>query len=201
MLEQRPPVNAWIWTSLTTFGLAAGLVGGLLVGMPLGRIANAMVVTALVTCCVGAILGSCQSLGLRNVLARPGWWIVATMLGVGIGLAAGVVVVEQAGIFATGVRPNIGRLTLPWRVLSLLTVGLITGLAMGAAQALVLRRARWVLVTAGALGAAFAASALVVELAGLRFASLPGVAAFVLFAGAAFGAVTSRPLGVALSEQ
>ena len=165
----------------------------------LGRIANAMVVTVAVTCCVGAILGGFQALGLRKLLAAPRWWVLATVLGVGVGLAAGVVIVEQAGILATGTRPNIGRLTLPFRTLSLFVVGLATGTALGCAQALVLRRQiprvkGWAFSSALGLATAFAASSLLVDSVGLRFASLPGVIMFVVVSGAAFGVLTSKPL-------
>jgi hypothetical protein len=199
MRNDNESVNVPLWTTLTTVGLAAGLVAGLLVGKPLGEIANAMVVTAAVTCCVGGVLGTAQAFGLRSRLRAPFWWILATMAGVGIGLAVGVVMVEQVGIVLTGSRPNIARLSSVARAFSLFVVGLTSGAFLGAAQMLVLRSQasgvkHWLPVTAAALATAFSASSLIVDLFQLRFASLPGVITFVLLAGIVFGAVTSWPL-------
>lgn len=187
-------VNVAVWTALTTLGLAGGLVTGLLVGMTLSQIANAMVVTAAVTCCAGAVLGGFQAFGLRGVLRAPWWWIVATMAGTGAGLAIGVVIVEQIGILVTGQRPNIGRLGPDMRALSLFVVGATTGAFLGVAQSVVLRRRvqHWIRMTTLALGSAFAISAAIVDLLRLRFASPSGALTFVLLAGLAFGLLTSR---------
>ena len=133
------PVTAMNWTGLTTLGLAGGLIGGLLVGMPLGELVNAMVTTAAVTCFVGGVLGSFQAFGLRPVLRRPLWWVLGTVAGLGIGLAAGVVVVEQLGTLMTGARPNIGRLGPFTRAISFVTLGSVAGTVLGVAQWLVLR--------------------------------------------------------------
>ncbi|HYI11381.1 MAG TPA: hypothetical protein VEK57_20160 [Thermoanaerobaculia bacterium] len=189
-------VNVPVWTALTTAGLAIGLVAGLLVGMSLDQIVNAMVVTAAVTCCVGAVLGGFQAIGLRRVLHVPLWWVAATIVGVGAGLAAGVVLVEQVGIALTGVRPNVARLGAGMRMLNMVVVGLTTGTFLGAAQSLVLRRQvpgvkHWPAITAIGLAVAFAASSLAVDLLRMRFASLAGVVTFVLLAGIAFGLLTS----------
>src|ERR1700681_3107935 len=97
-------------TLLTTLGLAGGLVAGVLLGIPVGQIANAMIATAFVTCVVGGVLGALQAVALRKMLRRPLWWIAATTVGIGIGLAAGVVVVEQTGILMTGNRLNVAQL-------------------------------------------------------------------------------------------
>ena len=186
------------WTLLTAMGLAGGLVGGLLLGMPLGSILNAMVLTALVTCFVGCVLGSFQAFGLRRMLSRPGWWILATTVGIGAGLAAGVVFVEQIGILSTGSRPNIARLTPGMRAASFVGIGLIAGTVLGLAQWLVLRHAmrrmgRWVPASGAALAVALSASSMLVDLTGLRIASASGLGAFVLAAGLGFGLLTSWP--------
>src|SRR5258706_7154127 len=101
-MNGRSGVKTVEWTAMTTIGLVGGLLAGLLAGMPLGKIVNAMILTAAVTCLVGGILGSFQAIGLRRMLARPAWWIVATIAGLGIGLATAVVTVEQTGILITG---------------------------------------------------------------------------------------------------
>jgi hypothetical protein len=191
------------WILLTAAGLGLGLVGGLVVGFPLGRIVNAMIVTGTVTCVVGAILGGMQSIELRRLPLKPIWWILATIAGLGIGLAAGVVVVEQAGILLTGTRPNVARLDTSTRALSFVVLGLVAGTLLGAAQSLALRKRaprikRWTVTTGVGLAIAFAGSSLLVDLASLRIASLFGVITFVIISGIAFGAITSRPLRLAV---
>lgn len=178
------------WVLLTTAGLAGGILGGLLLGIPLGELVNAMIVTGAVTSTVGLVLGAMQSLGLRD---RRGAWILATTIGVGAGLAAGVVLVEQIGIALTGVRPNIARLGMSARAASFLVVGLVTGATLGYAQWLVLRLRHWIAISTIALGIAFVLASLFVDAIGLRIATAAGFATFVLFAGAAFGAMTARP--------
>jgi len=187
------------WTWLTTLGLGGGLIGGLLVGMPLGELVNAMVTTAAVTCFVGGVLGSFQAFGLRPILRRPIWWVLGTVAGLGIGLAAGVAVVEQLGTLITGARPNIARLGPLTRAISLVTLGSVAGTALGAAQWLVLRaqapRIRhWVATTAIGLAISFCAGSLLLTAVGLRISSGLGVGAFVVVSGMMFGAITSRPL-------
>jgi hypothetical protein len=187
------------WTALTALGLAGGLIAGLLIGMPLGGLVNAMITTALVTCTVGGVLGSAQAIGLRRTLRKPLWWIAATIAGLGLGLTAGVVLVEQVGILATGVRPNIARLGAAMRAASFITVGLVAGTILGLAQWVVLRAQasgvrHWIVASGAGLALAFAASSLLVDLSGLRIASAAGAATFVLLAGAGYGAATSWPL-------
>jgi hypothetical protein len=187
------------WTSLTTLGLAGGLIAGLLVGMPLGQVVNAMIVTAVVTGLVGAVLGTFQAISLRRLLPKPLWWILATIVGLGIGLAAAVAVVEQIGILITGARPHIVQLSTPMRALSFVAVGLVAGTLLGAAQALVFHRQtprirNWVPATAIGLAVAFSVSSLAVDLSGIPFASAAGVILFLLLSGISFGVVTSWPL-------
>jgi hypothetical protein len=187
------------WTSLTAAGLAVGLIGGVLLGMPLGKIVNAMIVTAAVTCAAGAILGSFQAVGLRRLLRRPLWWIAATVVGLGVGLAVAVVTVEQSGILITGHRPQLAHLSAPVRAISFVVLGLVAGAILGTAQWIVIRRQmpavkHWVPSTAIGLAVALSASSLVVDLSGIGVASALGAIAFVALAGLAFGALTSRPL-------
>src|SRR5215831_11605875 len=130
----KQSVSSANWTFLTTLGLGGGLIAGLLVGMPLGKLVNAMVTTAAVTCLVCGVLGSLQAFGLRPMLRRPSWWILATVAGLGIGLAAGVVVVEQAGILVTGARPNVARLGALARAVSFVGLGLVAGSSLGLVQ-------------------------------------------------------------------
>jgi hypothetical protein len=182
------------WTSLTTAGLAGGLVLGILVGMPLGRLLGAMIVTAVVTGLVGAVLGTMQSLYLRRLHVKAMWWIAATVLGTGVGLALGVVIIEQTGILLTGQRPNVARLSPSMRALSFVVLGLVAGAILGFAQWVVLRAKHWVLNSAIALAIAFAASSLLVDASLGGIASAAGAIVFVLASGVLFGALTSWPL-------
>ena len=187
------------WAALTAVGLAGGLIAGVLAGMPLGKLVNAMIVTAAVTCLAGAVLGAFQAFGLRRVLHRPVWWIVATVVGFGAGLAAAVVVIEQSGILLTGHRPQLLQLGTTVRAFSFVILGLIAGGILGAAQAFVLKRQMpavryWMPATALCLAAALSASSLIVDLSGMHLATVTGAAAFVMLAGSVFGALTGAAL-------
>jgi len=191
--------NTAKWTLLTTIGLAGGIVAALLVGKPLDQLVGAMVVTAILTCLVGAVLGGMQAVYLRQLLARPIWWVVATVAGVGIGLAVGVVLIEQVGTLIAGHRPHVVQLTPALRAPSFAVLCLVSGTILGFSQWLVLRRQsprvrRWIPTTAFALALAFSASSLLVDAFAGGIASPVGVITFVLASGLAFGALTSRPL-------
>src|SRR5437870_10390661 len=120
-------LNMAKWTLLTTIGLAGGIVIALLVGKPLDQLVGAMIVTAILTCLVGAVLGGMQAVYMRQLLARPIWWVVATVAGVGVGLAVGAVIVEQVGTLISGHRPRIVQLNPALRALSFAVLGLISG--------------------------------------------------------------------------
>jgi hypothetical protein len=182
------------WTLLTTVGLAGGILTALIVGKPIGKIVGAMLVTAIVTALVGAILGGMQAVWLRRLVARPVWWIAATTGGVGIGLAMGVVAIEQTGILITGQRPNVLHLSTPMRAVSFLALGLMTGLVLGVAQWLVLHVRHWVVTSAAGLALAFTTASLLVDASLGGIASPAGLIAFVVISGVLFGAATSLPL-------
>jgi hypothetical protein len=186
--------NTGQWILLTTIGLAGGLLVGLLIGMPLGKIVGAMLITAITTCLVGAVMGSMQAVCLRRLLARPIWWIVATTIGTGVGLALGVVALEQTVILVTGQRPNVAQLSSPARAVSFVVLGFVAGLALGIAQSLVFRIRYWIPTSAFALTMAFALSSLLVDASGLRIASVAGLTIFVIASGLSFGTFTSWPL-------
>ncbi|HEY8131253.1 MAG TPA: hypothetical protein VII12_05130 [Thermoanaerobaculia bacterium] len=192
-------LNMTQWNLLTTIGLAGGIVAALLVGKPLDQLVGAMIVTAILTCLVGAFLGGMQAVYLRQLLARPIWWVVATVAGMGIGLAVGAVLVEQVGTLISGHRPQIVQLTPALRALSFAVLGLVSGTILGFSQWLVLRRQRptiqrWIPTSAVALALAFPASSLIVDAFAGGIASPVGLITFVLASGLAFGAITSGPL-------
>jgi hypothetical protein len=187
------------WTLLSTAGLALGIIAALVLGAPVEAVVGMILVTPVLTGIVGAALGTSQWLLLRRRLANARWWIPASTAGLGIGLAAGVVLVEQVGRALKGSPVNVAMLSDAARAGSLTVVGLVSGLALGIAQWLVLRSrpggARtWLWVSTFGMGLALLAGSLVADLifGGLR--APVGFVAFVLVAGLIAGAVTSAPL-------
>src|SRR5689334_2661255 len=100
--------NDLYWTTLSAVGLTAGVASALFIGDPLSKIVGMMLVTPLLTGLVGVFLGAAQWLPLRR-RARTSLvnWVLATTLGLCAGLAAGVVLVEQAGRLLTGSRVQV----------------------------------------------------------------------------------------------
>ena len=102
------------------------------VGFPLGGVAAAALIGPITTPMAGAlggaatgtVLGAVQWLALRRGLSLSPWWIVATALGMGIGLALSIALL---GTSTDGAA-------LPLR-------GLITGAGIGIAQYVLLRGA------------------------------------------------------------
>src|SRR3954453_16439418 len=112
----RRPVLRWL-VSFAGFPLG-GLIAWLLVG-PIDSLAAALVGGLL----TGAVLGSFQAWALHEGWRRAVAWIVATAAGLMVGLAVGASVVQ----FGTGVG-------------DLVVQGAVSGAAVGAAQAVLLRR-------------------------------------------------------------
>ena len=173
------------WTLLTAAGLALGLTAGVLAGIPLGQLLNAMITTALVVSIAGAILGAFQAFGLPR---KRAWWIAATTAGTAIGLALGVITVEQVGTLITGSRPRVALLSPSMRALSFVALGLIAGTTLGLAQWLVLRIKHWAMICGAALAVAFSVASLLLN------NTMPGRIGFVVLAGLMFGAMTGWPL-------
>jgi len=185
------------WTLMSAAGLAVGLVAALLLGAPIGAVVGAMLVTPILTGIVGAVLGTSQWLLLRRRLANARWWIPASAAGLGLGLAAGVVLVEQTGRALTGGQVNVRMFSVPVRAGSMAVVGLVSGLALGAAQWWVLRRhsgmaSRWFWASALAFPVSFFVSSLLADLVFGGLTAPPGFIAFVLAAGLLAGAMTAN---------
>jgi hypothetical protein len=130
------PEAAWrLWAG---WGLA-------FIGFPLGGLAATALVGGITTpaegllggLATGAVIGLAQWLVLRRHLALAPWWIAATALGMGAGLALGITLL---GIDTAG-------MAFPLR-------GLLTGAGIGIAQFVLLRGSTaralaWPLVVAG----------------------------------------------------
>jgi len=189
------------WTTLSAVGLTAGVSSALLLGTPVEKVVGMMLVTPILTALVGSILGTAQWFPLhRRVGVSIYSWVTATTLGLCAGLAAGVVLVEQTGRFLTGGRVHLLQLGIPARFLSFAVLGFVSGLLLGLAQQVALRRApvamrRWALASAIALAVGFSIASLLVDLvSGLVLASPTGLLLFLLTAGSLYGAITSHAL-------
>jgi hypothetical protein len=185
------------WTLASAAGLAIGLAAALALGAPIETVVGAMLVTPILTGIVGAVFGTSQWVLLRRRLENARWWIPASAFGLGIGLAAGIVLVEQVGRAVTGGQINVRMLSVPVRAGSMAVVGLVSGLALGTAQWWVLRRhprtARaWLWTSTLAFTLSLFASSLLADLVLGGLTKVPGFAGFVLAAGLLAGALTAR---------
>lgn len=186
------------WTVLTMIGLTAGVSAALVLGEPIERVVGMILVTPVLTALVGVVLGAAQWLQLRRLVeVSPLRWVLGTCLGLGAGLAGGVVLVEQVGRLLTGEQVRLLALEPLTRAGSFAVVGAVAGLLLGAGQALALRRTAprgWATTSAAALAIGFPLSSLLVDslLGGL--ASPQGLLVFLAGSGLALGAVTAYPL-------
>lgn len=109
-----------IWTAGFIAFPIAGVVGRAVVG-PVDDLLAGVVGGAI----AGAVIGTGQWLASRREIGGPAAWITASAGGMGVGLAAGAAAVDYG--------TDLGDLAL---------MGAITGVLLGAAQALVIAR-RW----------------------------------------------------------
>src|SRR5260370_2537864 len=153
------------WAALTVLGLVAGLALALPMGVPLFAILGAMVGTPVVLSIVGLGLGTAQWPIIRRHVASSGWWIVVSALGMGAGLAVGVILIEQVGRAVIGGQVNFRMLGVAARAASFGTIGMVGGASLGLAQWLVPRRhaascKSWISVNALSLAVGLASGAL-----------------------------------------
>ena len=123
-------------------------------------------------------------------------WTLLSALGLALGLTGGIVLVEQVGRALTGGQVHVGALDSATRAGSLLVVGLVSGLFLGASQWFVLRSrpaiARaWLWVSTLGLGAALLAGSLAADFVFGGLTAPAGFVGFVLVAGLIAGGVTS----------
>lgn len=186
------------WIVLSAFGLAAGVGIALALEDPITALVGMVLVTPVLTLLAGGILGAVQWIELRRHLALAGRWLLSTALGLGFGLAAGAVLVEVVGELLTGRPMRILQLEPMPRALSLLVLGVVSGLCLGYAQRLMLRRtphlpSNWPILSACGLGLGFPAGSLLADTVLSGLASPAGLITLVLVAGAALGSFTARP--------
>ncbi len=88
VLRQQLSRSGW-WILASSVGLAIGLVVGVAMSAAGGDDAVAAVVSLAV---LGASVGIAQWLVLRRQVSRAGWWILVSVVGLAMGLAATIVV-------------------------------------------------------------------------------------------------------------
>jgi hypothetical protein len=189
-------IHSLRWAALTACGLAAGIGMALVLQDPVEALVGMILLTPVLTLVVGASLGASQWLELRSRLESSGRWITATALGLGIGLAVGIVAIEVVGQALLGHPVRLLQQTPLARAVAMLIVGFVSGGVLGAAQLLLFRKkltAIWPLLSACGLGLGFAAGSLLAQVVAGGIASATGAAVLVVTAGVFLGMLTARP--------
>lgn len=187
------------WIAVTALGLASGVAGALALQDPIEALVGMILLTPVLTLLAGTVLGAAQWIELRHRLHSGGRWLLSTALGLGLGLAGGVVAIEVIGQVLLGRPLRLLQLATADRALTFLILGLISGACLGLVQQLALRRSSslpryWFLLSAAGLGLGFPAGSLLADLVVQDFASMAGLLTLVLVAGAVLGGFTSFPL-------
>lgn len=187
------------WIALTVLGLVAGLALALPLGVPIFAIVGAMVGTPIVLSIVGLSLGTAQWPIIRRHLSSSWWWVVASALGMALGLTVGVILVEQIARAIIGGPVNFRMLGVTARAASFATIGALAGGSLGLAQWLVLRRhahncKRWIRVNAWSLGAGLACSSFLADALVARPGSLASAVILLVIGSIVSGACTAKAL-------
>lgn len=190
---------SWRWIALSALGLSAGVGIAVVLEDPIGAVVGMVLVTPALTLLAGAVLGAVQWIELRRHVELAGRWLLSTALGLGIGLAAGVVLLEVVGELLTGHPMRLLQQEPLPRALCFLILGAVSGLCLGFAQRLMLRRAprlpsNWPLLSACGLGLGFPAGSLLADTALSGLTSPAGLIALVVVSGAVLGSFTARPV-------
>jgi hypothetical protein len=185
------------WTLFSCFGLTAGIALALSVADPVEKLVGMMLVTPVVLFVAGTVLGGSQWLAIWRLHRKWLAWIVATGFAVGIGMTLGIVVVETVGRAITGTQMSLFGGTVITRTISLLVIGLFTGLFVGGSQWVVMRQqlrgSYWLLLTTLAFTIGFPCGAVAAGLAPGGLQGIMGFALFVSIAGLIVGSVTAWP--------
>lgn len=187
------------WVALTILGLVAGLALALPLGVPIFAVLGAMVGTPIVLSIVGLSLGTAQWPVIRRHMSASWWWVIASALGMALGLTFGVTLVEQVGRAIVGGPLNFRMLGVAARAISFGTIGIMAGASLGLAQWLVLRRhalrcGRWIPINAWSLGAGLACGSLLADIFVLKSGSLASTGILLVIASAAAGTCTAKAL-------
>ena len=187
------------WIALSALGLSAGVGTAVVLEGPIGALVGMVLVTPALTLLAGVVLGAVQWIELRRHVELAGRWLLSTALGLGIGLAAGIVFLEVVGELVTGQPMRLLQQGPAARALSFLILGAISGLCLGFAQRLMLRRtpylpSNWPLLSACGLGLGFPAGSLLADTVLSGLTSPAGLIVLVVVSGAVLGSFTARPL-------
>ena len=191
------PASRWI--ALSALGLSAGVGLAVALQSPVEALVGMVLLTPVLTLLVGGILGAAQWIELRRRIQSSGRWLASTALGLGIGLAVGIVALEVIGQLLLGRPMRLLQMEPAGRALCFLILGVVSGSCLGLAQRLVLRKAAvlpksWPLLSAAGLGLGFPAGSLLADGALAGLTSPAGLAVLFLVSGAVLGACTARPL-------
>ncbi|MEQ1903781.1 MAG: hypothetical protein ABL888_06330 [Pirellulaceae bacterium] len=191
--------TGWLarWTLFSCFGLAAGIALALSVADPVEKLVGMMLVTPVVLFVAGIVLGGSQWLAIWRLHRKGFAWIVATGIAVGIGMTLGIVVVEIVGRAITGTQMRLFGGSAITRTISLLVIGLFTGLSVGVSQWVVMRQqlrgSNWILLTTLAFTIGFPSGALAAGLVPGGLLNIMGFGLFVSITGFIVGVVTALP--------
>ena len=184
------------WPLFSSFGLTAGIALALTVADPVEKLVGMMLVTPIMFVAAGTVFGGSQWLAVWRSHRRGLAWIIATGISVGVGMTLGLVVVETVGRAITGEPMRFFSATAIERTIGLSVIGLLTGLAVGLSQWIVMRRhlrgLYWVLISAFAFMVGFPVGAIAASL----LTGLQGIAGLVLFlsiSGFIVGMITAWP--------
>lgn len=185
------------WVVLSAFGLAVGLAAGVSLAGPIEALLGMMLVTPLIAAVAGSVFGASQWLALWRRHRAGLVWIGASAFALGIGMTAGIMLVEKIGRALTGEQVRLFTVSPVVRVASLALVGTITGLAVGAAQRLAMRGyetapRRWIPRCALAFGVGLPLGGLTADLFTGGLQSAAGFATFLATAGVIVGLLTVR---------
>ena len=187
------------WIALSALGLSAGVGTAVVLEGPIGALVGMVLVTPALTLLAGGVLGAVQWIELRRHVELAGRWLLSTALGLGTGLAAGIVFLEVVGELVTGQPMRLLQQEPAARALSFLILGTVSGLCLGFAQRLMLRRtpylpSNWPLLSACGLGLGFPAGSLLADTVMSGLTSPAGLLVLVVVSGAVLGSFTARPL-------
>lgn len=187
------------WIILTAVGLCLGLSVGLAISAPIELLVGMVLVTPVMLGFVGAVLGASQWFVLQLSPRSGSLWIGVTAVGMAIGMTAGVVLVEVIGRALIGEQPRLFSLSMMEQAAGLTLIGALTGLTVGFAQWLVLRKStenagKWIFVSFIGFGLGFPIGAIVSNLTVGGIASITGFSLFLIISGMLIGSVTGTML-------
>lgn len=186
-----------LWAALSALGLGVGLAVSLGLATPLQAVVGMMLVTPITLTLAGSMLGASQALAIPRMDRRGFRWVVATALGLGLGMTAGIVTLEGIGRFLTGETLRLVGLSPSLRFVGLGFVGVVTGVIVGLAQRLAtlplrLRKRGWVLASVLGFGLGLPGGGLAADLLAGGLRNPLGFGIFLGASGLLMGLITAK---------